>query len=38
MSPSVIKMQIIAELQTANWDDVVGHSDPNSAYENFWSK
>ena len=38
MSPSVIKMQIKAELQTANWDDVAGHSDPNSAYENFWSK
>ena len=27
-----------AELQTANWDDVAGHSDPNSAYENLWSK
>ena len=27
-----------AELQTANWDDVTGHSDPNSAYETFLSK
>ena len=26
------------ERQTANWDDVAGHRDPNSAYENFWSK
>ena len=26
------------ELQTPNWDDVAGHRDPNSAYENFWSK
>ena len=27
-----------AELQTVNWDDVTGHSDPNSAYETFLSK
>ena len=27
-----------AELQTANWDDVTGHSDPNSAYVTFLSK
>ena len=27
-----------AELQTAYWDDVTGHSDPNSAYETCLSK
>ena len=27
-----------AELQTANWDDVTGHSDPNSVYVTFLSK
>ena len=27
-----------AELQTANWDDVTGDSDPNSAQETFLSK
>ena len=26
------------ELQTANWDDVTGHSDPNSVFETFLSK
>ena len=31
-------MQIKAELQTTNWDDVAGHSVPNSAHEIFWSK
>ena len=27
-----------AELQTANWDDVTGHNDANSAYNSFLSK
>ena len=27
-----------AELQISNWDDVTGHSDPNSAYETILNK